>query len=172
MKFLVLAVIVLLQTACGATFTTDQFFEIQMYGVNQTPDGATGTVSPKFQEYVLTEVTVQSEDGSETIILYDSVADAVRISSRPQLIFSTEFSAYNETTFSGMTVAFDPVIQGESKNSKDHSFTLTDPQIVMVKEFTLETGKSLTASLRIFWKNTVTDTTMVAPAFGLDISSQ
>ena len=169
MKSLGLVVLCLISWGCGDLGTdTAQYLNIEMYAQNETPAaGASGDSTPIWQDYTLLEVALLSEDTTETIILFTGDGTKTyKVVTRPQIIYSTDLSDYNGTTFAGITVTFDASLTGATSDVDSLTTTLTeapsDGTLV-----TLEEGKGIEAVLKVKWKNTVSGSTMALPEFDL-----
>ncbi|MGE0173531.1 MAG: hypothetical protein AB7T49_12110 [Oligoflexales bacterium] len=171
MKFALFSIFWLL-TACGLTSTsaTEQTLTIEMAASKTTPDGAEGDVTPKYQNYTITAVNFLSEDGTETTELYGATdGKEYKIIERDQIIFKKDIGDLKGNTYSGITVSFNGDVTGASENSDDHSFILSDPNLVLSEAFTIEKGKSITLYISVLWKNTVLEDAMSEPGFKLSL---
>lgn len=170
-KFHILTITIasVLMTACGLSTDTTQYLSIQMYGVSEAPASAAGNASPVWQNYSLTKVDMMNADGSEATTLFDDAASpkTAKIVNRPQLIYQKDVTDLAGNDYSAIQLTFDTAVTGGSKNSSDHTFTLTTGVQTLTQNFTIEDGKDKTLTVQLRWLNTVQDTTMQEPEFSL-----
>ncbi len=173
MKYGLALILFCCTVSCGESlFDLTQKLKIEMYGVSQEPSTPTGDDTPKTQTYVLSGVSLTSETGSETTVLYSGEdPKESQIANRPQLIYFQDITDYKGTTFSGLTVSFSAEVTGVSKNASDHIFYLTDTDKIYSTAFTVETGKDIVVYVKVKWLNTVSGTTMSEPDFDISIES-
>lgn len=171
MKEFLLAIYVLVVLGCGASLDTTETFEVQIMGTNVTPsNGASGDKSPLSQDYILTGVSLLSEDGSETTILFSGeTLSRTRVVNRPQRIFTKDITAQRGNSYSAITLSFSASITGISKESEDHSFTMANSDITLTTPFETKLGEDILVLCKIKWKNTISGATMTEPEYSLSI---
>lgn len=161
-----------LVSGCGVSLTTDQNLNVLMTGVPVEPSEVSGDVTPKWESFILTGVSLLSEDASETIILFSGASPKeIKVVNRPQLAFTKVITDYSETTFSGLTVSFDQTVLAGSKNSEDHVFGLSSGDLTLTETFTVEPGKDIEVNVNVQWKNTVSGEVVQEPGLELTVEA-
>lgn len=158
----------LLLPACGS-LTSDQELTVEMYGMSKTPENAAGDRDPQFQIYQLTQIDLVSTDGTLTNF-FDGVEEKIfRIVDREQLIYSQKIDDLVGNSYSGIQIAFAPLVTGGESGSDAYEFTLSSPALTLSQEFTVEKAKSRTLIIKINWGNTLSDTAMTEPQYELSL---
>ena len=150
---------------CGLSTTQEQVVAIEMYGVSQIPSGASGNASPNSYDMTFTGMYLTRADGTVAEFAPETV-EVKTIVDRPQIIFSTDASEHEGTSFTSAQILFDASFTAGGKFEKAASMSLTQPTKSYVGDFSVATGKSLVFVVTLQWLNTVTrDTDASSEAF-------
>jgi hypothetical protein len=172
MKHMLTITIFLSLLGCGASLTdaTKQTLTIEMLGAHKSKTGADGTSNPQWQVYTLTGVSFLSADATETSTLSeDGLENEFKIIDRAQIIFKKDIKDLVDKEFSAVTVNFDEEVTGGSAASDSMSFVMTNPDLVLTKEFAVTSGRSLTLTISVNWKNSVEGEEMSEPGYTLTL---
>ena len=149
---------------CG--IDSDQFINIEMYGVYTSPADATGNGTPQSLVMNLTGVTLLNSDGVQETVLYSGDPIELTIVDRAQLIYQKDMADFEDSTYLQVTATFDVSYQANVKDVGAVSDTLTSGTITYSGAYTVETGKSETFSIKAFWQNILTDSAITSdPTF-------
>ena len=160
--------------ACSASTTAgQQVLAVEMYGVPQTPAGASGTEDPRYEIYTLSGVEFSDSDGNLTTLYSGADAAEVRIVNRPQIIYSKDIADLNGNTYASAKLTFNATVSAASKTNTDElSFSLTNPSPQHSATFKVEEGKGLVIITKVKWKNTASDGAFSEPELSLSIDTE
>ncbi len=170
LRKLTITSLLLLLTGCGLGGAKKQYFILEMVGLGEAPATATGDASPKWQQHSLFGVELLSADGAANTTLFSDTTSphVAKIASRPQIIYTKDVTDLKNTTFSAVSIKFSTTVKGASKNSEDHTLTMSRDTFTLTQDFTLEEGKDKTLMVKVKWLNTVSGDTMQEPEFVLE----
>ncbi len=151
---------------CG-DLSNETKIEIQMYGVAKAAATATGDHDPQFQTYKVESIVLNGASG-DTVLL--DAETSFKIVDRPQILLSKDAKKFKNTTFTGLTITFDPTVEGGDKDQSDLSFTLSAPSVQFAQPVTVTENKTTTYVVKAFWSNTLAKGAMTEPT--LEISKQ
>ncbi|SMF76232.1 hypothetical protein [Pseudobacteriovorax antillogorgiicola] len=155
-------------TLAGCGFDTDQFINIEMYGVYTSPTDAAGDTTPQSLEVELTSVALLNASGNEQTVLYSGDPVELTVVDRSQLIYQKDLADYQDSTFIQTIVTFNTSYIANVKDLDPVTDELSTGTVVSEDSFVVETGKSVTFSLKVSWQNTVLGTEVVTdPTFEL-----
>jgi hypothetical protein len=170
----------LLLSGCGDVASVDakHYLRVVMMGAFEAPEGASGNGEPKYQNYMLRDVSGTLEETGEVIDLYDDDPLEVRIVSRSQIIYEADISDYEGKIFSQFDVALADTVTGIGASGDELEVTLPSDVLSYAKSYTVPKAKSARLTIKVQWKGTiVTDEdadpaveTMTAPTFDLDLT--
>lgn len=139
---------------CGSTGVGSQSLIVQMRGAYKEPKGVKGNSSPKYVITTIDSVSLKKKGGKKYILLGKNLKTELRIIDRDQIIFEDDLADYDGETFSEIKVTFKkPITVGGLTEEK--KFTLSSGDVSSEGNFTVETGKDVTATVKVYWKNTI-----------------
>lgn len=161
---------------CGSTLSSDTKIRVRMAGSLTQPTGATGSKSPMAQVYLFNNLSLQPEDGSAAVNLYDGDPLERRIITRPQELWSTtDLDNYEGLSFLSATVKLDPTVVVVDEAKEESTITLDSGDLTMNDAFTITKGKETVITIRANWGKTISEAgeesatpgSVSAPAFKL-----
>ncbi len=150
---------------CGG-FSDETLIEIQMYGIERAPVGATGTKDPQFQTYDVQSITLNSPTESAILL---GTPTPFKIVDRPQILVSLNAKDYIGKEYTGLTIAFAPKVIGGNNEESSLSFQLTQASLALVQTLSFSEGKSKTFVIKASWKNTIDNGVMTEPELVLSL---
>ena len=177
-QLLALSLIAFLTAQCAAIDSLSSnktIFNVAMTGMDKIPDSATGNRDPAFESFTLNSVTLTREDGS-TVDGFANDPKTLRIINRPQIISSADLGSDIGTTFTKVTVQFDPNVQGGGRYQSDLKITLPTGELSYSTPFKISKAQSRRLDIWVNWQNTLdennsdkTDSLQV-PSFELSLT--
>ncbi len=162
-KYLVIPATTVLLSACGA-FSDSTSIEVQMYGVETAPTGATGDRDPQFQTYQIDSIVLNSADGDVSIY---SGGESFKIVDRPQIVTSFDASDLAGKSYTGFTVTFASTVVGGDKDEPALTYTLSSVTQSLTQTLEVKDSSTLDLAIKLNWGNTLTTGAMTEPSFVL-----
>lgn len=156
MKLAFLPFIIALSTAfgCGSTTSTTPDVTVEMVGVFDPPEGATGSVTPLSQEYKLEAVNLVDADGGVVNLVTE--AKSYKIVNRSQIIFYASLSDYKDKAYTKIAVQFNAALKTSTRTSSDIASTLTTTAPELAEAIKVETTSAVHLVIKAKWGNIVT----------------
>ncbi|MEY4631231.1 MAG: hypothetical protein RIQ81_1351 [Pseudomonadota bacterium] len=110
------------------------------------------------QVYLFNNLSLQPEDGSAAVDLYDGDPLERRIITRAQELWSTtDLATYEGTTFVSATVKLDPAVVVLDEAQDENTLVLDSGDLIMNEAFSITKGKETVITIRANWGKTITE---------------
>jgi hypothetical protein len=167
--------------SCGSQtkLAFDQVLQLVMFGIFEAPPDAIGNAEPKSQTYQLKGFSITKTEGAEVVNLYPETIDPSVIISRSQIIHEGDLTDLEDTSFSKLTVEFEPQVTVKGDVEDALALTLTEPVLTLDETFVIEKAQKLRLNVKVQWKNTILyddsvdppKETVTSPGFILDLTT-
>lgn len=147
--------------SCGIA-SDSQLLTIEILGVDQAPEAASGDTTPIAIEMLPAGVAATIAGESVPLAAIEDL-ERITVIDRPQIFFESDIKTYEGSEFSQVAVTFAAEITVSRRDASDLEGSLETVEVTLAQVLPVETGKDIALEIQLQWADIISEDSLTSP---------